>query len=390
MQCPEKYAIIKIETSLSERGIFMLKRTISILLCAILLIFAAGCGKEPVSDRSTLDFVRDMGLGINLGNALDSTGTWFEKTVEAQETAWGSPIITEDAIKGYAAAGFGVMRLPVSWTVLMDENGKIDPDFMDRVEEIVGWILDSGMKCILNTHHDGWSGKVAADRDGGLELYKNMWTQIADRFKNYGEDLMFESMNEEGFDSLWNRYGGTSGKSEAYALFNELNKTFVDVIRSSGGNNPERHLLLASYWTDINCACDDEFILPDDPAGKITISVHYYDPSTLTIISEDVDWGKAQTEWGSEDDLNYLNGQMDKLVDKFVSNGIPVIVGEYGCFGENKSREVIELWTESVAEAAYSRGICPILWDTSGDEYDRSACKFRRPEFIEELISIAK
>ena len=98
----------------------MLKRTISILLCAVLLIFTSGCGKEPVSDRSTLDFVRDMGLGINLGNALDSTGTWFEKTVEAQETAWGSPIITEEAIKGYAAAGFGLCGCrfhgPFLWT----------------------------------------------------------------------------------------------------------------------------------------------------------------------------------------------------------------------------------------------------------------------------------
>lgn len=182
----------------------------------------------------------------------------------------------------------------------MDDEGNIDKDFMDRIDEVVGWILDSGMCCILNSHHDGWSEKFAEDYDGAMKIYQKMWEQIAERFNKYGESLMFESINEVGFDSVWNQYGGTDGKQEAYDMFNKINQKFVDIIRGSGGNNEKRHLLIATYWTSIERACDDMFVLPDDPAGRLAVSVHYYGSSTLCLISEDVEWGKARTDWGSQ------------------------------------------------------------------------------------------
>ena len=369
----------------------MLKKIFAAAMAVLLAATAlTGCGAQEFTDRTTAEFVSDMGAGINLGNAFDCSGDWIGKTVEAQETAWGSPIITKKAIEGYAEGGFGVMRLPVSWTVLADSDGNIPDEFMDRIEKVVGWILDSGMCCILNTHHDGWSEKFVADFDGTLKIYKNIWEQICERFKNYGEGLMFESMNEVGFDTVWNQYGGTEGKAEAFDMFNKINQTFVDTVRASGGNNPERHLLIASYWTNIDHACCDEFAMPDDPAGKCAISVHYYTPSTLCIISEDADWGKAQTDWGSDADYAELNKYMDMMKENFADKGIPVIIGEYGCFGDNKPREVIERWSCAVAEAAAERGFCPVLWDTKGDEFDREAAEFRRPEFIERLIGVVE
>ena len=377
------YAIIS-----PTKGEDTMIKKIAAALIALLMLCSCGA-KGTVSERTTAEFVRDMGLGINLGNTLDSTGTWFEKTVENQETAWGSPVITKKMIDGYAAGGFGVMRLPVTWTLLADEDGNIPKEFMDRVEEIVGWIIDSGMCCILNTHHDDWSQKFTADFDGTLEIYTNVWNQICDRFADYGEELMFESMNEVGFDDIWNQYGGPDGKAEAFDMFNRINQTFVDTVRGSGGNNPERHLLIASYWTNIDHACCDEFVMPTDPAGKCAISVHYYTPSVLCLIDSDVDWGKARTDWGTDADYAELNKYMDMMKENFADKGIPVIIGEYGCFGSNKSREVIEQWTLDVAEAAYSRSMCPILWDTSGDEFDRENAVFRRPEFIARLTSIA-
>ena len=367
-----------------------MKKFLSLLMSiAVAALMLSGCGGEK-SARTTAEFVSDMGLGINLGNTFDCSGDWFARTAEAQETAWGSPIITEKMIKGYAEAGFGVMRLPVSWTVLMDENGNIDAEFMDRVDEVVGWILDSGMICILNSHHDGWSEKFPQDPDGAMKTYTGMWEQICKRFKKYGEQLMFESMNEVGFDGMWNQYGGVEGKAEAFEMFNSINQAFVDTVRDSGGNNAERHLLIASYWTNIDHACDSLFEMPDDPAGKCAVSVHYYAPSTLCILSEDADWGKAQTEWGSDSDYAELDRYMDMMKTNFADKGIPVVIGEYGCFGGNKPREVVERWTLSVAEAALERGLCPVLWDTPGDEYDREAATFRRPDFIDELISLKK
>ncbi len=339
---------------------------------------------------STEDFVAEMGVGINLGNTFDATGDWFAKTPTAQETAWGSPVVTEKMIKGYADAGFGVMRLPVSWTVLADSKGNIPDDFLDRIEEVVGWILDSGMKCILNSHHDGWPEKFQADFDGTLKIYANIWKQISDRFKDCGENLMFESMNEVGFDNVWNQYGGTQGKDKAFDMFKKINQKFVDTVRASGGNNSERHLLIASYWTNIDHACCKEFSMPNDPAGRCAISVHYYTPSTFCILEEDADWGKARPTWGTEDDYKELYKYMDMMADNFVEKGIPVIIGEFGCSSGNKTRKTVENWVLSVAEEACKRDMVPVLWDTPGGEYDREKCKFSHPDFIKKLVKTAK
>ncbi len=345
-----------------------------------------------MGSRTTMEYVRDMGIGINLGNTFDCMGDWYSTggTPGEVERAWGSPTITQEMIQGYADAGFGVMRLPVSWASLMDPEGNIDPAFLDRIDEVVGWILDSGMYCILNSHHDGWSEKFPEDYDKAMKIYENVWTQISRRFNKYGEKLMFESMNEVGFDSIWNQYAGTEGKQEAYDIFNAINQKFVDVVRGSGANNEKRHLLIASYWTSVERACDPMFILPDDPAGRMAVSVHYYGPSTLTLLTHDADWGKARTDWGSEADYEELNMWFDMLTEHFISKGIPVIVGEFGCFGGNKTLETRVQWMMDVANASYSRQICPVLWDTPGGEYMRSICTFKNPEFIESLVGIAE
>ena len=351
---------------------------------------------EPVlldmGTRSTMEYVRDMGVGINLGNTFDCSGDWYSSGGRPGdvETAWGSPVITQEMIQGYADAGFGVMRLPVSWSSLMDSEGNISPAFLDRIDEVVGWILDSGMYCILNSHHDGWSEKFVEDYDHAMKVYENVWTQISERFNKYGENLMFESMNEVGFDSLWNQYAGTDGKDEAYRIFNYINQKFIDVVRGSGGNNARRHVLIASYWTSIERACDEMFVLPDDPADRMAVSVNYYGPSTLTLITQDVEWGKARTDWGSEADYEELNMWFDMMDEHFVKKGIPVIVGEFGCFGSNKTAETCEKWMMDVANAAYSRKMCPVLWDTPGGEYVRTMCIFKHPDFISSLVGIAQ
>ena len=372
----------------------MLKKIISVVIALTMIMTAASlcaCASSPaqseIGERTTMEIVEDMGVGINLGNTFDSTGDWFHD-VPGQETAWGSPIITKKIIQGYADAGFGVMRLPVSWTVLMDKDGSINADFIDRVEEVAGWILDSGMYCILNSHHDGWSEKFYDDEAAAMELYEKMWKQICERFKDYGEKLMFESMNEVGFDKLWNRYGGTQGKAEAFDMFNKINQKFVDIVRASGKNNGKRHLLIAAYWTDINLACDEMFKMPDDPEGRCAVSVHYYTPATFCILSEDADWGKARTDWGSEADYNELNTQFDMMKEHYIDKGIPVIVGEFGCATSNKSREVAELWLNSVTEAALSGKLCPVLWDTPGGEYDREKAEFKYPDFMKNLTAL--
>ena len=385
-----------------------------IALCAAAVLLLSGCtgntdnnGESSdssvtesgytASDMTTMEFVRAMGYGINLGNTLESCGNWLHTTnVSTYETAWGSPIIMRETIQGYADGGFGVLRIPVAWSNVMSDDGNytISPNYIARVHEVVEWTLDSGMYAIINIHYDnGWVNTFPENEEENMKRFKLMWTQIAEAFNDFDERLMFESQNEElGWNSIWNQWSGTNGeeKRKSYDLVNRVNQAFVDVVRGTEGTNSRRHLLISGYNTDVGLTCDELFKMPNDPAGRLAVSVHYYDPSTLTILEEDADWGKAKTTWGDSADIAGLERNVQMLKTRFIDNGVPVIVGEYGCFGKNKTRETIESYLLDVSTRLYAIGACPILWDTTGDEYDRTAYTFRRPEFIEKLLEPIK
>lgn len=337
-----------------------------------------------------------MGYGINLGNTFETCGDWINgKTPDDYQTAWGSPVVTEKMIKTYADAGFGVLRIPVAWSNMMSNDGKytISSEYAARVKEVVDWTLNSGMYAIINIHWDnGWVNDFPKNEKESMKRYKTMWKQIAKIFENYSDKLIFESQNEElGWDSIWNPWGGTQEQKKlSYDLVNRVNQAFVDVIRSGGGNNPKRHLLISGYNTGIDRTCDELFKMPKDPANRMAVSVHYYTPSAFCLLSEDADWGKAVTKWGSQKDLSELDTNMKMLRQSFIDKDIPVIVGEYGCYGDNKSRELKEYWMMTVSKAMYDIGACPILWDTTGGECDRVNCRFRDPEFIKKLIAPSK
>ncbi|MBR1592477.1 MAG: cellulase family glycosylhydrolase [Ruminococcus sp.] len=335
-------------------------------------------------DITTTELIQDMGIGINLGNTFESCGDWIAQwgdgTPNAYETAWGSPTVTEEIIRGYAQEGFGTLRVPVAWSNMMADDGTytINNDYKSRVKQVIDWALDSDMYVIMNLHWDGgWLENLPSDHDNCMKKYTAIWTQLCDEFGEYGDHLIFESQNEElGWQSVWNRWGGTEGKDVSFGYCNEVNQTFVDIVRNSGGNNAQRHLLISGYGTDIELTCDPMFKMPDDPAGRCAVSVHYYTPAGFAILEEDADWGKASSTWGTDSDYSELNSNFDKLKDTFTSKGIPVIVGEYGCPKKNKEEESVRRFLTSVCEAALSRGgICPVLWDITDLHYDRSAYK---------------
>lgn len=387
-----------------------MKKLLILMTVFALLLTGSGCktdsggnGTSGVSaednrmrDISTMELVREMGYGINLGNTFDACGDWISSSdVSRYETAWGSPVITKEVIQCYADGGFGVLRIPVAWSNMMVQDGTytISPEFTARIKEVVDWTLETGMYAIINIHWDnGWVNTFPENKDECMRRYTTMWTQIAETFEDYDDKLMFESQNEElGWDSIWNPWSGTDEqKAESYALVNEINQAFVDTIRSGGGCNPKRHLLISGYNTGVDRSCDPLFKMPDDPENRMALSVHYYNPSTLCILDKDASWGKAITEWGDEKDIEDLEMNMNMLKETFIDNGIPVIVGEYGCFGKNKEREVKEYWMLTVSKAMYDIGACPVLWDTPGDECNRYGGAFRDPEFIEELVKPSK
>lgn len=345
-------------------------------------------------DITTMDLVREMGLGINLGNTFEACGDWINKSsIDNYIRAWGSPMITEKIIKGYADAGFGVLRIPVAWSNLMSDDGSytINPDLMRKVQQVVNWTVDNGMYAIVNIHWDnGWFSEFSTNKDASMEKYTRIWTQISESFKDYGDYLMFESLNEElGWEDIWNRWSGNSnGKAEAYALGNEINQAFVDIVRASGGNNSNRHLLIAGYNTDIELTCDPLFLMPDDPVSRCAVSVHYYTPSTLTILEEDASWGKARTTWGDEADLKELDKYVQMMKTRYIDNDIAVIVGEYGCLGRNKTAEIRNLYNSTVAREFYNANMCPVFWSTPGDQYDRTSAEFTDKDMLEMMFSV--
>lgn len=370
-----------------------IKKLISALMVPVMLFTSTSCSKgESMREITTMELVRDMGLGINLGNTLESCGSWIGKNngVSGYETAWGSPIITQEMIKGYAECGFGVLRIPVAWSNLMAEDYTIHPDYMARVKQITDWTLDSGMYAIVNVHYDnGWFSKFPTEKEECMKKYTRIWEQITEEFKDYPDTLMFESLNEEGgWESMWNRWsGGTEGKADSFSLLNEINQKFVDIVRAAGGNNPKRHLLIAGYNTDIDLTCDPLYVMPTDSENRCAVSVHYYTPSTFCIIEEDVSWGKAQSEWGSEEDVAFLKENLDKLKTTFIDKGIPVIIGEYGVATGNKTPETIRLFLSSVTKEAYDRQLCPVLWDITDVFYDRNQCKFKDDLLLEQMMA---
>lgn len=368
----------------------MLFKKIVSVICAVTisvsaLVFSVSAESETGEMRSisTMQLVRDMGLGINLGNTFESCGSWINSTVRSYETAWGSPVITQNIIQGYADEGFGVLRIPVAWSNMMSDDYTIKQSYLDRVKTIVDWTLDTGMYAIVNLHWDsGWVNNFPDDKTENMKKYTAIWTQLSEAFADYGDYLMFESQNEElGWDSL--------SKSESYSLVNEINQTFVDIVRNSGGNNAKRHLLISGVNTDITKTCDSLFKMPNDPAGRCAVSVHYYTPATFCILEEDASWGKARSDWGSEIDYNELEKNMELLKTTFVDKGIPVIIGEYGCATKNKNPDSVKLFLTSVCRAAYERGMCPMLWDITDVFYSRTDCKMIDDDLGQQFKEIA-
>ena len=283
-------------------------------------------------------------------------------------------------IDGMKAAGFDTIRIPVAWmtnaTHLYEGDYTIDADYMDRVEEVVRYARKAGMYVIINDHWDGgWYGMFGSEsaetRALAMEAYKGMWQQIAERFRDYSDYLIFESANEElggRFDENSPLYCSDSvvtylTDDERYALTNEINQTFVDVVRATGGNNATRFLLIAGYSTDINQTCDDRFQMPKDTVdSKLMVSVHYYDPWSYCGASS----AASATKWGKVSDYEYMDQQLAKMT-KFTEAGYGVVIGEYGALPcSDGLKDNTLAYHTAFLDACTKYNLTNCLWDCSG------------------------
>ena len=363
----------------------------SLMLAVLMLIPCVGSAEEAEAvdngvmreGLTALEATRLMGNGINLGNTLEACDNNVgikTNTPLSYETHWGQPKTTQAMIDGMKAAGFDTIRIPVAWmtnaTHLYEGDYTIDADYMDRVEEVVRYARKAGMYVIINDHWDGgWYGMFGSEsaetRALAMEAYKGMWQQIAERFRDYSDYLIFESANEElggRFDENSPLYCSDSvvtylTDDERYALTNEINQTFVDVVRATGGNNATRFLLIAGYSTDINQTCDDRFQMPKDTVdSKLMVSVHYYDPWSYCGASSAV----SATKWGKVSDYEYLDQQLEKMT-KFTEAGYGVVIGEYGALPcSDGLKDNTLAYHTAFLDACTKYDLTNCLWDCSG------------------------
>lgn len=342
---------------------------------------------------TSVEFVETLGVGWNLGNALDALDT---TTGERSETLWGNPIISESLVQSVANAGFDTVRLPVAWSDFSDDASfTISQERMQRVQDVVDLILAADMKVMLNLHWDGgWMQPTYEEKDYVNNRLAIMWRQIARNFRDYDARLMFAGSNEVMVEGDY-----STPSEEYYSSQNSFNQTFVEAVRSTGGKNAFRYLVVQGFNTNIDHTVNFLMIPNDSVDNRLLVEVHFYDPYefTLDASSSATQWGEgannqAKAQWPSDE--RHVDGQFKKMHDEFVANGIGVVLGEYGVEardGDPQFESFRSLWLAYVTNAALNNGMAPMVWDNGYESgmglFNRTNGQQTRPELIKVLSS---
>ncbi|MCM1166109.1 MAG: glycoside hydrolase family 5 protein [Lachnospiraceae bacterium] len=342
------------------------KRVVGMVMSAVLAVVLCGCGSEtPSSDNSpdsavsesvpesdtvkmssAKELTAQMKVGWCLGNTLDSTGG---EGVGA-ETSWGNLLTTKEMIDSVKNAGFNVLRVPVSWGTHMDENYVVDEAWMDRVQEVVDYGYGNGMFVILNTHHEEWYMPKTEELGEDTKQLTRLWEQISERFKDYGERLIFEGLNEprlRGESAEW------TGTAAAREIINEYAETFVRTVRASGGNNAERTLMITPYAASSMRENLAALKIPEN-AGNIIVSVHAYLPYSFALDTKGTDVYDPNN--------GEIPGLFKNIKEIFIDKDIPVVIGEFGCVNKTNTEDRVRCVTDYLS-AAKELGVPCLWWD---------------------------
>ena len=334
--------------------------------------------------ESAKDAVKNMGVGWNLGNTLDAvnwegTDGWNWSSPSEHEQGWGQPVTKPELMKMMKEAGIGAIRVPVTWFQEMDADGKVNDAFMKRVHEVVDYVIDNGMYCIINVHHDTgdhdlhWLVADESVYSSVKAKYEYLWEQIATEFKDYDHHLLFESYNEM-LDSK-NTWNEPSDKTDGYNAINNYAKSFVSAVRATGGNNAERNLVINTYSASNSPAAMKALELPEE-SGHIIFQIHNYP-----------DW---QSESHARELVDYL---ISTIKTNLISKGAPVIVGEYATFTTwpnnldyyYEDREVALYAMDYFIKKTKEEGIGTFYWMGLSDGMARNEPYFNQPDLAETI-----
>lgn len=328
---------------------------------------------EEIDRSVAFAVLQDINVGWNLGNSLDSHGTGGKITAE---TYWGNPKTTQEMIDTVSKQGFNTIRIPVTWAEHVGEapDYMIDEEWLNRVQEVVDYAVANDMYVILDTHHepDYWMKPTMENYDVISKELTAIWTQIAERFREYDQKLLFEGMNEprvKGSDAEWN--GGTTDNRRA---INRLNCDFINAVRAAGGNNETRICIITTYGNNAGKAAMRELYIPNDP--YLMVAVHLYTPYFFTY---DADGGYSVWDGSHRSEIT---SAMRQVNEELISRNVPVIITEFGAVskeivadGEKTTNEAEVLaWLNDYMTAAYQYGIRCIWWDNN--IYNKNGEKF--------------
>ncbi len=334
---------------------------------------------DPMTVTSAKDLVAQMKVGWNLGNTLDATGG---SGIDA-ETSWGNVATDKIMIDMVKAAGFNVLRVPTSWGTHLEDDYTIDPEWLDRVQEVVNYGIDNDMFVILNTHHEEWYMPTQSDVEEDLVQLEAVWTQIAERFKGYDEHLIFEGVNEprlRGDGAEW------TGTGESREIVNQYAKTFVETVRATGGNNADRCLMVTPYAASSSATNMEALEIPED-SDKIIVSIHAYLPYSFALDTQGTD------VYDPND--NSINELFENIKVYFLDKDIPVIVGEFGSVNKDNIDDRVQCVTDYLTTAK-EYGVPCIWWDNgarvgSGENFgllNRAEYDWFFPEIIEAVQGV--
>lgn len=325
----------------------------------------------------------DIKVGWNLGNTLDS----YDDTNKSRnlETYWGNVKTTKAMIDAVKAKGFNAIRIPVSWANHLDSSNTIAPDWLDRVQEVVDYAMDNDLYVILNMHHDDymWLHPVYAEEEAVTEKFLRVWEQIAERFKDYDTNLLFEGMNEPRMVGSANEWMG--GTPEEHDVINHLLQKYVDLVRTSGGKNADRTLIVTTHAASITDTAVNGLVVPAD--DNLIVSIHNYAPWKFTTLEYPNEVNFEET------DKTALDSQFAMLKSKFIDKGIPVIIGEFGAENKDNASERAEFYSSYVSIAA-RYGIPCFVWDNGPEDsfglFDRKNGTWYSDEIMDALMAAVK
>ena len=348
--------------------------------------------KGSYVEESAAQAVKNMGIGTNFGNCTDVVAMWMNmnsNSVTDFEKAWGQEPTTKPMVDFLKKNGFNSVRIPVTWFQHMKADGTVDEAWMNRIQEIVDYVIDNGMYCILNVHHDTgaddenvkhWIKADEANYKENKEKFEYLWTQIATRFKNYDQHLVFEGYNEMlDADNTWNAPKSAS----SYQGLNGYAQSFVNAVRATCGNNETRNLIISTYAAASGDDVLNNLSIPTDKVDDhIAVEVHTYGPWN---------WftkGKWDASCSKE-----IADMFTRLNSKFISKGIPCIIGEYGTHGsksvsKNSSASEIQAAADQAADIvkqAKAYGVATFYWMSIFDGTDRSVPQWTLPTVVEAM-----